>query len=252
MLLYAIYGKMLIVVLILGDDNIFNILIIDDEVEIVELMEVYLINEGYQVFKAYNGDDGISIVNREKIHLVILDIMMPGADGFQVCMKIRKDYNIPIIMLSAKSQDMDKIQGLSVGADDYMIKPFNPMELIARVKSQIRRYVFLNEKSDKTNNSDNVEFKYITINKKNHKVSKLGREVKLTPIEYEILLLLANNLGRVFSAEEIFKEVWKEKYFEGNNTVMVHMWRLREKIEENPKNPKIIETVWGVGYKIEE
>lgn len=215
-------------------------------------MEVYLVNEGYKVFKAYNGNDGVNIINEEKIHLVILDIMMPGIDGFQVCMKIRKDYNIPIIMLSAKSQDMDKIQGLSVGADDYMGKPFNPMELIARVKSQIRRYVYLNEKTNKTDHFDTIEFKDITINKKNHKVCQLGRELKLTPIEYEILLLLINNLGKVFSAEEIFKEVWKEKYFEGNNTVMVHMWRLREKIEENPKEPKIIETVWGVGYKIEE
>ncbi|BCZ45461.1 DNA-binding response regulator [Clostridium gelidum] len=230
----------------------FNILIIDDEVEIVELMEVYLVNEGYKVFKAYNGSDGINIVNEEKIHLVILDIMMPSIDGFQVCMKIRKDYNIPIIMVSAKSQDMDKIQGLSTGADDYMVKPFNPMELIARVKSQIRRYIFLNEKSNKPNDIDIVEFKDITINKKNHKVSLLDRELKLTPIEYEILLLLANNMGKVFSAEDIFKEVWKEKYFEGNNTVMVHMWRLREKIEENPKEPRIIETIWGVGYKIEE
>ena len=230
----------------------FNILIIDDEVEIVELMEVYLVNEGYKVFKSYNGKDGLDIINQEEIHLVILDVMMPGIDGFQVCMKIRKDYNIPIIMLSAKSQDMDKIQGLSTGADDYMAKPFNPMELVARVKSQIRRYVFLNEKSNKPNDIDIVEFKDITINKKNHKVSSLDRELKLTPIEYEILLLLASNLGKVFSSEEIFKEVWKEKYFEGNNTVMVHMWRLREKIEENPKEPKIIETVWGVGYKIEE
>ncbi|OAA85272.1 Transcriptional regulatory protein WalR [Clostridium ljungdahlii DSM 13528] len=211
-----------------------------------------MINEGYKVFKAYNGIDGIKIINEENIHLVILDIMMPGIDGYQVCMKIRKDYNIPIIMLSAKSQDMDKIQGLSIGADDYMTKPFNPMELIARVKSQIRRYIFLNEKSNKTSDTDIVEFKDITINRKNHKVCKLGTELKLTPIEYEILLLLANNLGKVFSAEEIFKEIWKEKYLEGNNTVMVHMWRLREKVEQNPKEPKIIETVWGVGYKIEE
>lgn len=230
----------------------FNILIIDDEAEIVELMEVYLINEGYKVFKAYNGNDGIKIMNEENIHLVILDIMMPDMDGYQVCMEIRKDYNIPIIMLSAKSQDMDKIQGLSIGADDYMVKPFNPMELVARVKSQIRRYVFLNERGNETNDINIIEIRDITINKKNHKVSQLGKELKLTPIEYEILLLLANNLGKVFSAEEIFKEVWKEKYFDGNNTVMVHMWSLREKIEENPKEPKIIETVWGVGYKIEE
>ena len=229
----------------------FNVLVIDDEVEIVELIEVYLINEGYKVFKAHNGSDAINIINKEIIHLVVLDVMMPGIDGFQVCMKIRKNYNIPIIMLSAKSQDMDKIQGLSTGADDYMTKPFNPMELIARVKSQIRRYVFLNEKNNKFND-DVIEFKNLTINKKNHKVLFLGKELKLTPTEYEILLLLGNNLGRVFSSEEIFKEIWKEKYFDGNNTVMVHMWRLREKIEENPKEPKIIETVWGVGYKIEE
>lgn len=230
----------------------FNILIIDDEVEIVELIEVYLVNEGYQVFKAYNGNNGIKLINQEIINLVILDIMMPSIDGFQVCMKIRKDYNIPIIMLSAKSQDLDKIQGLAIGADDYIVKPFNPMELIARVKSQIRRYVFLNQKSDKTNDIDIIQFKDITVNKKNHKVSLFDKDLKLTPIEYKILLLLSNNLGKVFSAEEIFKEVWNEKYFEGNNTVMVHMWRLREKIEENPKEPKIIETVWGVGYKIEE
>lgn len=235
-----------------GKEYMFNILVIDDEVEIVELMEVYLVNEGYKVFKAYNGNEGIDLINKEEIHLAILDIMMPEIDGFQVCMKIRKEYNIPIIMLSAKSQDMDKIQGLSVGADDYMVKPFNPMELIARVKSQIRRYVYLNEKSDKIDDVNTLKFKDITINKKNHKVCQLDKELKLTPIEYEILLLLANNIGKVFNAEEIFKEVWKEKYFEGNNTVMVHMWRLREKIEENPKDPKIIETVWGVGYKIEE
>ncbi len=249
---YAVkYCKILREIEKIGDDNIFNVLIIDDEVEIVELMEVYLVNEGYKVFKAYNGNDGINIVNKEKIDLIVLDIMMPGIDGFQICMKIRKDYNIPIIIISAKSQDMDKIQGLSVGADDYMVKPFNPMEFIARVKSQIRRYVYLNEKNDSNNDIDTIKVKEITINKKNHKVCKLGRELKLTPIEYDILLLLANNLGNVFSAEQIFKEVWKEKYFEGNNTVMVHMWRLREKIEENPKEPAIIKTVWGVGYKIE-
>ena len=160
------YSKMIFKIWKLGDDDIFNVLIIDDEVEIVELMEIYLVNEGYKVFKAYNGNDGINIVNEEKIHLVILDIMMPCIDGFQVCMKIRKDYNIPIIMISAKSQDMDKIQGLSVGADDYMVKPFNPMELIARVKSQIRRYIFLNGKNDKTNDIDTFKFKDITINKK--------------------------------------------------------------------------------------
>jgi two-component system response regulator VanR len=232
--------------------GMFNVLIVDDEVEIIELMEVYLLNDGYKVFKAANGVDALNIINEEKIHLVILDIMMPGIDGLQVCMKIRKDYNIPIIMVSAKGQEMDKIQGLSIGADDYMVKPFSPIELLARVKAQIRRYVYLNENHKTIDNKDIIEIKDITINKRNHKVHLFGAELKLTPTEYEILVLLASNSGKVFSAEDIFKEIWKEKYFEGNNTVMVHIWRLREKLEYNPKEPKILETVWGVGYKIEE
>lgn len=230
----------------------FNILIVDDEVEILELMEVYLINEGYKVFKATNGIDALKLINEETIHLAILDIMMPGIDGLQVCIKIRKEYNIPIIIVSAKGQEMDKIQGLSTGADDYMVKPFSTMELLARVKAQIRRYVYLNENNKYADNKDIIEVKGITINKRNHKVYLYGNELKLTPIEYEILLLLVSNSGKIFSAEDIFKDIWKEKYLEGNNTVMVHMWRLREKIEDNPKEPKIIETVWGVGYKIEE
>lgn len=230
----------------------FNVLIVDDEVEIIELMEVYLLNNGYKVFKAENGIDALNIINKEEIHLVILDIMMPGIDGLQVCIKIRKDYNIPIIMVSAKGQEMDKIQGLSTGADDYMVKPFSTMELLARVKAQIRRYVYLNENHKTIDNKDIIEIKDLTINKRNHKVHLFGTELKLTPKEYEILVLLASNSGKVFSAEDIFREIWKEKYFEGNNTVMVHIWRLREKLEYNPKEPKIVETVWGVGYKIEE
>lgn len=230
----------------------FNVLIVDDEVEIIELMEVYLLNDGYKVFKAANGVEALNIINEENIHLVILDIMMPGIDGLQVCMKIRKDYNIPIIMVSAKGQEMDKIQGLSTGADDYMVKPFSTIELLARVKAQIRRYIYLNENHKTIDNKDIIEIKDLTINKRNHKVHLFGTELKLTPTEYEILVLLASNSGKVFSAEDIFKEIWKEKYFEGNNTVMVHIWRLREKLEYNPKDPKIVETVWGVGYKIEE
>lgn len=229
-----------------------NVLVIDDEKEIAELIEVYLKNDGYNVYKAYNGKDGLEIIKNEEINLIILDIMMPGIDGLNVCINIRKEYNIPIIMLSAKGEDMDKIQGLSTGADDYMVKPFNPMELIARVKSQIRRYIYLNDNNNKSSNSEIIEFNGVTLNKRNHKVFILGKELKLTPTEYDILLLLASNKGKVFSAEDIFKEIWKEKYFEANNTVMVHIWRLREKIEQNPKEPKIIETVWGVGYKIEE
>lgn len=232
--------------------NDYNILVIDDEIEIVELVEVYLINEGYKVFKAYNGDQGLKILESEKIHLVVLDIMMPGIDGLAVCRKIRSKMNIPIIMLSAKSQDMDKILGLSTGADDYMVKPFNPMELIARIKSQLRRFLYLNTQVNLKQDEDMLEFKGVKINKKNHCVSVYDKEVNLTPTEYEILILLAQNLGRVFSGEEIFERVWKEKYFVGNNTVMAHIWRLREKIEQNSKDPKIVETVWGVGYKIEK
>ena len=229
-----------------------SVLIIDDEKEIVELIEIYLINNGYKVYKAYTGQSGLEIIEKEKINLIILDIMMPDMDGYSVCMKVRKNNNIPIIMLSAKSQTMDKIQGLSTGADDYVTKPFDPMELVARVGAQIRRYTYLNNSRDETRDDDIIEIRGIHINTKNHKVSFLGEEIKLTPTEYEILTLLAHNCGQVFSAEDIYRKVWKEKYFEGNNTVMAHMWRLREKIEKNPKEPEIIETVWGVGYKIEK
>lgn len=229
----------------------YNILIIDDEKEIVELAEIYLINEGYGVFKAYNGSDGLEKLDNEEVHLVVLDIMMPGIDGLETCKMIRQKLNIPIIMLSAKSQDMDKILGLGMGADDYMGKPFNPMELIARVKSQLRRYLYLNGQNSIKPHDNLIRTKGLTINKKNHQVGVYGKVVNLTPTEYGILLLLSENAGTVFSAEEIFENVWKEKYFEANNTVMAHIWRLREKIEDNPREPKIIETVWGVGYKIE-
>ncbi len=229
----------------------YNILIIDDTVEIIELIEIYLQNEGYRVYKALNGPEGLKILETEKLHLVILDIMLPGLDGMEVCRRIRQKLNIPIIMLSAKSQDMDKILGLGMGADDYMVKPFNPMELIARIKSQLRRYIYFNTQVDRHTDDSVIEIKGLVLNRKNHSVTVYGSEVNLTPTEYEILLLLASNPGTVFSAEQIFERVWKEKYFESNNTVMVHMWRLREKIEENPKEPKLIETVWGVGYKIE-
>jgi len=232
--------------------NDYHILIIDDEKEIVELMEIYLMNEGYQVHKAFNGLDGLNILKSQEIHLVILDIMMPEIDGLEICRLIRQTMNIPIIMLSAKSQDMDKILGLGTGADDYMTKPFNPMELIARVKSQMRRYILFNSQSGRKPEAHMIRVKDLVINKKNHQVNAGESELNLTPTEYEILLLLAENSGTVFSAEEIFERVWKEKFLEANNTVMVHIWRLREKIEENPKEPKIIETVWGVGYKIED
>ncbi len=230
-----------------------SVLIIDDSVEITELIEIYLKDEGYEVFKTHNGKDGLSLLERQKVSLVILDIMMPGIDGLETCRLIRQKWDLPVIMLSAKVQDMDKIIGLTIGADDYMTKPFNPMELIARVKSQLRRQLYFhNSQLTEETESDIIRIKGLAINKKNHSVFLWEKEVNLTPTEYEILLLLAANPGTVFNAEKIFECVWKEKYFESNNTVMVHMWRLREKIEENPKEPKIIETVWGVGYKIEK
>lgn len=232
--------------------NDYNILVIDDEVEITGLIEIYLVNEGYKVYKAKTGKEGLNILESEDIHLVILDIMMPEMDGIEVCRRIREKLNIPIIMLSAKSQDMDKILGLGIGADDYVTKPFNPMELIARIKSQIRRCMFLSNVNNIKENKSIISIKGLVINKDSHKVIKYDNEVNLTPTEYEILLLLASNSGKVFSSEDIFKNIWKEKYFESNNTVMTHVWRLREKIEEDPKEPKILETVWGVGYKIEK
>lgn len=230
----------------------YNILIVDDEIEILEFIEVYLKNDGYNVLKASNGEDALKIIDNEDVQLAIFDIMMHGVDGLQLCMKVRNKYNIPIIMLSAKSQDMDKINGLSMGADDYITKPFNPMELLARVKAQIRRYFYLCGANKVEDNKDVLEVKDLIINKRNHKVYAYGEEVKLTPTEYKILVLLATERGKIFDSEEIFKSIWKEKYFDGNNTVMAHMWRLREKIEYDPKQPKIIETVWGVGYKIDE
>lgn len=229
----------------------YNILIIDDEVAIIELMEIYLSNEGYHIHTAFNGADGLKILQENQIHLVVLDIMMPGMDGLETCQKIRQHNTIPIIMLSSKSEDMDKILGLGIGADDYMVKPFNPMELIARIKSQLRRFIYFNTSNNKVYDENIINIKGLVINKNNHLVTVFNEEVNLTPTEYEILLLLASHPGTVFSAETIFEKVWQEKYYESNNTVMVHIWRLREKIEENPKEPKFIETVWGVGYKIE-
>lgn len=232
--------------------NQYKILIIDDEKEIIELTEIYLKNEGYHVLKAENGLAGLSILKREPVHLVVLDIMMPGIDGIEVCKRIRQTMNIPVIMLSAKSQDMDKIMGLTIGADDYMTKPFNPLELLARINSQLRRYLYLNYTDNAQQGKNIIKLSSLVIDKDKHTVTVYGKRVNVTPTEYKILLLLAENLGKVFSAEEIFEVVWEEKYYESNNTVMVHMWRLRDKIEQDPKNPKIVETVWGVGYKIEK
>ena len=230
-----------------------NILVVDDEQEIADLVEIYLVSDGYKVFKASNAQDGLDILDKEDIHLCLLDIMMPGMNGLEMCKKIRETNNIPIIILSAKSTDLDKILGLGTGADDYVVKPFNPLELTARVKSQLRRYTQLNPNSNVHETVKNeISIRGLTINKDNHKVTVYDEEVKLTPIEFDILYLLASNPGKVFSTDEIFEKVWNEKVYEANNTVMVHIRRLRGKMKEDERQDKIITTVWGVGYKIEK
>ncbi len=230
-----------------------NILVVDDEQEIADLVEIYLVSDGYKVFKASNAQDGLDILEKEDIQLCLLDIMMPGMNGLEMCKKIRETNNIPIIMLSAKSTDLDKILGLGTGADDYVVKPFNPLELTARVKSQLRRYTQLNPNSNVHETMKNeISIRGLTINKDNHKVTVYDEEVKLTPIEFDILYLLASNPGKVFSTDEIFEKVWNEKVYEANNTVMVHIRRLRGKMKEDERQDKIITTVWGVGYKIEK
>ena len=230
-----------------------NILVVDDEKEIADLVEIYLVSDGYKVFKANSAEDGLNIIENEDIHLAILDIMMPRMDGLEMCKKIREEHNFPIILLSAKSADLDKILGLGTGADDYVTKPFNTLELTARVKSQLRRYTQLNPNSSVMDKDDpnEIRLKGMSINKDNHKVVIEGKEVKLTPIEFDILYLLASNAGKVFSTDEIFEKVWNEKVYEANNTVMVHIRRLRGKMNEDERENKIITTVWGVGYKIE-
>jgi two-component system response regulator VanR len=229
-----------------------NILVVDDEKEIADLVEIYLVSDGYKVFKAYDAQQGFDILKEVKIELVILDIMMPGMDGLEMCRIIRQENNIPIIMLSAKSTDLDKILGLSTGADDYVVKPFNPLELTARVKSQLRRYRQLNPSTHQEKEENEIQLQGLQVNKENHRVIVYGEEIKLTPIEFEILFLLASNPGRVFSTDEIFERVWNEKVYEANNTVMVHIRRLRGKMKEDSRTTKIITTVWGVGYKIEK
>ena len=231
-----------------------SILVVDDEKEIADLVEIYLVSDGYKVFKANNAQEGLEILDKEEIHLVLLDIMMPGMDGLEMCRRIRETNNIPIIMLSAKSTDLDKILGLGTGADDYVVKPFNPLELTARVKSQLRRDTQLNPNSGSRSDAakNEIAIKGLVINKDNHKVTVYDEEIKLTPIEFDILYLLASNPGKVFSTDEIFEKVWNEKVYEANNTVMVHIRRLRGKMKEDTRENKIITTVWGVGYKIEK
>lgn len=229
-----------------------RILIVDDEKEIRDLVEIYLKGEGYETFKAENGIEALSLLEEKEIDLVILDVMMPKMDGIQTCLKIRENSEMPIIMLSAKSEDIDKILGLNMGADDYLSKPFNTLELIARVKSQLRRYKKFNKFSKEDDTSLEVNIEDLNIKLDTHEVY-LGEEfIKFTPTEFDILVLLAKNRGKVFSIVNIYESVWKQEYLESDNTVMVHIRKIREKIEENPRNPRFIKTVWGVGYKIDK
>ena len=230
----------------------YNILVVEDEKEIADALEIYLTNQGYKVFKGYNGLEGLDIISKEEIHLAIIDIMMPKMDGITFTMKLREQHDFPVIMLSAKSEEIDKIMGLNIGADDYVTKPFNTMELLARVNSQLRRYSkFLNMISGKKENKSTFTIGGLELNEDTKEVSLDGNSVKVTPIEFKILHLLMRNPGRVFSAEEIYESVWNEQAI-NTDTVMVHVRNIREKIEINPKNPKYLKVVWGVGYKIEK
>ena len=228
-----------------------NILVVDDEKEIADLLEIYLISDGFQVLKAYSAKEGLRILEEKKIDLVLLDVMMPDMDGIAMCRRIRETNNIPIIMVSAKTQDIDKIVGLSTGADDYVAKPFNPLELMARVKSQLRRYRELNP-SKPHERQEVISLKHLEINKVTHQVVCYGESIKLTPIEYNILLLLVKNQGKVFSIDQIYESIWNEDAIGVDNTVAVHIRHIREKIEINPKEPRYLKVVWGVGYKIEK
>ncbi|WP_296644504.1 response regulator transcription factor [Romboutsia sp. 13368] len=230
----------------------YNILVVDDDKEIVESIEIYLKNEGFNIYKAYNGLEALEILMEEEIHLILMDIMMPKLDGIKATIKIREEKNIPIILVSAKSEDTDKIIGLNIGADDYITKPFNLLELIARVKSNLRRYVTLGNYNNDNVNKDILKSGGLELNICTKEVKVDGEVVKITPIEFKILKLLLANKGRVFSIDEIYEKVWNEESFNVENTVAVHIRRIREKIEINPKEPRYLKVVWGVGYKIEK
>lgn len=225
-----------------------TVLVADDDQEIREGIEIYLKNEGYDVLKAADGAEAVDLLAQHEVHLLILDVMMPNMDGISATFKIRQQQNVPIIMLSAKSEDSDKIHGLSVGADDYVTKPFHPMELMARVKSQLRRYVELGTYEG----NGAMQIDGLVVNEETKEVSVDGVEVKLTPIEFKITSLLMRNAGRVFSINEIYERVWEEEAYNAENVVAVHIRKIREKIEVDPKSPRYVKVVWGVGYKIDK
>ena len=228
-----------------------KILVCDDDKDIVEAIDIYLTQEGYEVLKAYDGDEAIKLLKRNEVDLLIMDVMMPRLDGIRATLKIRENMSLPIIILSAKSEDADKILGLNIGADDYITKPFNPLELVARVKSQLRRYTQLGSTARSDNQS---EFRTggLVIRDDLKEVTVDGEKVKLTPIEYNILLLLVKNQGKVFSINQIYENIWNEEAIGADNTVAVHIRHIREKIEINPKEPRYLKVVWGVGYKVEK
>ncbi len=232
-----------------------HILVVDDEKEVADLLELYLSNEGYAVHKFYNGTEALECVKHQELELALLDIMLPDVDGFKLCREIRKEHFFPIIMLTAKVEDVDKINGLMQGADDYITKPFNPLEVVARVKTQLRRYCNYNplgEKMSASRPQEELDIRGLIINKNTHECSLYGKKIELTPREFAILWYLGKRQGEVVPSEELFEAVWKEKYLDNNNTVMAHVGRLREKLQDSYQNHKFIKTVWGVGYTIEK
>lgn len=229
-----------------------SILVVDDEKEIADLIEIHLMSQDYKVTKANDGKQCLSLLKDNKFDLILLDVMMPVMDGLKTLQKIREFSNIPVILVTAKSDESDKIQGLTLGADDYISKPIKPLELLARVKAQLRRYTVLNPMySEKSNEPETIEIRGLTLNRKSHEVKIDDEQISLTKIEFDILYLLAKNPGKVFSTDEIFENVWNEKNYDTTNTVMVHIRRLRNKLQEDKRNEKYITTVWGIGYKIE-
>lgn len=228
-----------------------NILVVDDEKEIADLIELYLKNENFNVYKFYDAQEALACIHSIKLDLAILDVMMPEIDGFEICRRIREQYHYPVIMLTAKEEEIDKITGLTLGADDYITKPFRPLEVIARVKAQIRRFTKYNYQGILQNDAI-IDFSGLILEKKTRKCMLNEKQLSLTPTEFSILWFLCVNRGRVVSSEELFQEIWGEKYYSSNNTVMVHIRHLREKMNDSAENPKFIKTVWGVGYTIEK
>lgn len=229
-----------------------TILIVDDEKEIVDLIELYLTNDGYNVKKFYTGIEALAFAEKNPVDLAVLDVMLPDIDGFHICRKIREKYYYPIIMLTAKVEETDKITGLAIGADDYITKPFNPLEVTARVKAQLRRYRKYNTAGGEEKSVTEIDINGLIINKDNHKCSLYGKEITLTPIEFSALWYLCEHRGKVVPSEELYEAVWGEKYLDSNNTVMAHIARLREKLGEPSRNSRFIKTVWGVGYTVEK